>query len=178
MAAHRARIWFHWITLVLVASAYVIALARTGIDDPDQRLFWLDCHRAIGLALFALTALRLLARVVLPFERVHEPSRVLRLLARGTHAALYAGLVAMPLLGWAQSSAKAHKFKLFDHEFPRLLAHNSDLADRLGTWHENLAWLILALIAAHSLAALYHHFIKRDSVLIDMLRTRRAGTAR
>lgn len=177
MAGHRARIWFHWITLIFVATAYAIAFARTGMDDPDQRLFWLDVHRTVGLAVLALTALRLLSRVVLRFERVHEQSPLLHLLAGLSHVALFAGLLALPLLGWAQSSAKAHKFKLFDHAFPRLVGHDGGLADTLAFWHETVAWAILGLIAAHSLAALYHHFVRRDSVMIDMLRVRSPGEA-
>ena len=172
MAAHKARIIFHWVTFILVVSVYAIAFAREGIEDQDVRLFWLDCHRTIGLMILALTVLRLVARIVLPFERVHETSPVMRQMARVAHVLIYAGLVAMPLLGWAQSSAKMHKFKLFGTALPRLVAHNGDLGDKLALWHENVAWALLALIGLHSLAALWHHFIRRDMVLVDMLRAR------
>jgi len=172
MTAHRIRIWFHWSTFLLVAAAYAIALARAAMDDPDQRLFWLDCHRTIGLAILALTVLRLVGRVVLPFERVHETKWLLRLGARATHVMIYLGMLAMPLLGWAQSSAKMHKFKLFGARFPRIFGHDRQMGDWLGVWHENLAWTMLALIGLHSAAALYHHFVRRDHVLVDMLRTR------
>ena len=172
MAAHRARIVFHWVTFLLVALVYVLAFYHEGVEDPDLRLFWLDWHRALGLGVMALTVLRLLGRVVLPFEPVHEPNPLLRLGARATHVALYAGLVAMPLIGWAMSSAKMHKFKLFGTALPGLVKHNADLADQLGELHEALGWAILAVIGLHSAAALFHHFFKRDTVLLDMLRVR------
>lgn len=174
MAAHRTRIWFHWLTVILVSAAYLIAHYREGIDDPDARLFWLDCHRSVGLALLALTVLRLVARTVLPFEPLHEPNALMKIVARITHILLYAGLVAMPLLGWAQSSAKAHKFKLFGMKFPSLVHHNADLGDLLGAWHEGIAWTLLALIGLHSAAALFHHFVLRDRVLLDMIRVNTA----
>jgi len=176
MAAHRARIIFHWVTLFLVLAAYSLAFYHDGIDDPEQRLFLLDLHRSIGLAILVLTILRLVGRAILPFEPLHEPNPLLHAVARLVHVVLYAGLVAMPLLGWAQSSAKMHKFKLFGVVLPRLVKHNADLGDVLGVWHEGLAWTILALIGLHSLAALYHHFIARDPVLLDMIRVRAEGT--
>lgn len=172
MAAQRFRIGFHWLTVALVSAAYAIALYREGLDDPDLKLFWLDCHRAIGLTVLTLTALRLIMRKLLPFERPHEAGAVLRGAAWVTHGAIYLGLIAMPLLGWAQSSAKARKFKLFDVQLPALVKHDGDLAAVLAQWHETIGWAILGLIAVHSAAALFHHFVRKDTVLLDMLRVR------
>jgi hypothetical protein len=39
----------------------------------------------------------------------------------------------------------------------------------LGWWHEQLGWLLLGLIGVHALAALYHHYIRRDDVMRKML---------
>jgi len=176
MAARQLRIIFHWVTFLLVTASYTIAFYRTGLDDPDQRLFWLDCHRAIGLAVLALTLLRLAGRQVLPVESLHETTLLMRWIARASHVLLYIGLVAMPLLGWAQSSAKMRSFKLFGVHMPALLGHDPDFGDILGEWHETLGWAILALIGLHSLAALYHHFVRRDRVLVDMLTAKTASS--
>ena len=35
--------------------------------------------------------------------------------------------------------------------------------------HMSLAYLLLAFVAFHALAALYHHFARRDDVLVRML---------
>lgn len=169
MTARRLRIVFHWTTVLLVAAAYGIAFYRTGLDDPDQRLFWLDCHRAIGLSVLALTLMRLAGRQVLPVESMHETTLLMRWLARASHIALYVGLVAMPLLGWAQSSAKMRTLKIFGARLPPLVRHDADLGDILGQWHETIGWLVLAVIGLHSLAALYHHFVRRDRILLDMI---------
>lgn len=170
MAARVLRIGFHWITVLLVTAAFAIAFWRNGLDDPDQRLFWLDMHRTIGLVVLGLTVLRLLVRLFWKVESAMEGTPLLKLVSNASHSALYGLLLAMPLLGWAQSSAKMRKFRLFDHAFPRLMDRNPDLGDILGQWHEALGWAMLALIGLHSLAALYHHFVRRDHVLLDMLR--------
>lgn len=169
---HALRVAFHWISAVLIAAVFAIGFAHEGMEDGDSRLFWLDMHRAIGLAILAFAVLRLLFRVAVRFERLHETNPLLRLAAGASHIALYAAMLAMPLLGWAQSSAKMRKFKLFGIKLPALVRHDSDLADRIGEWHEQLAWVLLGLICLHAAAALYHHFIRRDGVLLNMLRFR------
>jgi cytochrome b561 len=97
------------------------------------------------------------------------------LASRATHLLIYLCLVAMPLLGWAQSSARARHFKLFDVPIPSLVHHDADLAERLGTWHAQLGWVLLGLIGLHALAALYHHYVLRDHVLRAMLPRPAAG---
>lgn len=172
MNGHAIRVGFHWLTALLVAAVFAIAFTHESIEDPDSRLFWLDMHRAIGLAILAIAAIRLLFRFVLRFERLHETSPVLRAAAAISHIALYAGILVMPLLGWAQSSAKMRHFKVFGVKLPAIVKHDSDLGDRIGEWHETLGWILLALIGLHAAAALYHHFVRKDGVLVNMLRSR------
>ena len=168
------RIIFHWLGFALVAAAFAIAFLRESVEDPEAKLFWLDCHRLIGFAILLLTALRLASRWLFKVPPPHEPIAAMRIAAQASHALLYAGLIAMPLIGWAQSSAKARKFKLFDVQLPSMVHHDGDLAASLAQWHEAIAWVLLALIGLHSLAALFHHFVRRDTVLLDMVRLRDA----
>jgi cytochrome b561 len=91
------------------------------------------------------------------------------LASRVTHGLIYTALVAMPLIGWAQSCAAARHLKLFGSPFPALVGHDRDLADTLAAWHENVGWAFLALIGLHALAAIYHHYVRRDDLLRAML---------
>ena len=92
----------------------------------------------------------------------------MRIAAWLTHAALYAALLALPLLGWALSDAAGKPPHLFGLALPALVAEDDDLADRLLAWHQDLAWVLLALVSLHIAAALWHHFIRRDDVLRAM----------
>jgi cytochrome b561 len=49
------------------------------------------------------------------------------------------------------------------------VADDPDLADVLTDWHAWAAWGLLALLAAHIAAALWHHWVRRDGVLAAML---------
>jgi cytochrome b561 len=88
---------------------------------------------------------------------------------------IYACLLAMPLLGWAQSSAMTRHFKVFGMPFPALVRRNHELGDTLAWWHAEVGWLFLSLIALHALAALLHHYVLRDDVLMTMIPARPGG---
>jgi cytochrome b561 len=161
---------FHWLTALLVAASFTIAWTRNGMDDLAARALWLDVHRSIGFAVLALTLLRLALRWGAgPVSSRGNLPLGMWMASRATHLLIYAGLIAMPLLGWAQSSARARHFKLFGLPVPSLVRHNPDLAEQLGSWHAQLGWVLLGLIGLHALAALYHHYVLRDHVLRAML---------
>lgn len=161
---------FHWLTAVLVAASFSIAWLRNSIDDLDARAFWLDVHRSIGFVILALTLARFATRLIVGTisHREHLPP-AMWLASRVTHFLIYAVLFAMPLLGWAQSSASARHFAVFGVTLPRLVSHNRDLADTLTWWHAQLGWALLALISLHVAAALFHHFVRRDHIVRAML---------
>lgn len=171
---------FHWMTALLVASSFAIAWLRNAMDDLTLRAFWLDVHRSIGLTVLVLTLLRLAMRWGAgPISGRGDLPLGMWMASRATHLLIYFGLIAMPLVGWAQSSARARHFKLFGLPVPSLVRHNPDLAETLGAWHTQLGWALLGLIGLHAVAALYHHYVLRDHVLKTMLpiRKRSAGTA-
>jgi cytochrome b561 len=124
----------------------------------------------LGLLILAITLARLSSRLLLgPVAHHTDLPLPMWLASRINHLLLYLLLMAMPLLGWAQSSARAHQFDIFGLAIPRLIQRDPDVADILSAWHDWLAWVLLALILIHSLAALYHHYVRRDDVLRTML---------
>ena len=93
------------------------------------------------------------------------------LIARATHIGFYVMLVAMPLIGWAASSAAGREivfYGLFD--WPLLpIGGGREAARGLMGLHELGAKVVYVLIALHVLGALKHHFIDRDNELRKML---------
>lgn len=51
---------------------------------------------------------------------------------------------------------------------PQALAAGSPYNELLAETHESLAFALIALVGVHTAAALYHHFVLRDSVLRRM----------
>lgn len=83
---------------------------------------------------------------------------------------LYGLLVALPLLGWANASARGWSVRLFGVlPLPALAAKGSALGHSLGDVHQTVAWVLLAIIGLHVLGALYHLIIVRDHTVARML---------
>jgi cytochrome b561 len=167
----RFLIAIHWLTLLLLLITVSLVLIRDEIDTKSIRLLLINNHRALGILIFAIVIVRILSKF---FYRKQLPQHALplwmRLAANLHHASIYLVLLALPILGWAQTSAAgktASLFGLFD--LPALIAEDSDLADTLTDYHEYAAWLLLFLVLTHAAAALWHHFVRKDDVMNSML---------
>jgi cytochrome b561 len=158
----------HWCTLLTVIAATTLALARDWVSDDDLTDALLGWHRYAGLAVLALTLARLVMRPLVKAP-VHALSPLLEKVAAATHLLMYAFLIGMPVLGWLTSNAHGVTLTLGPITLPNLVAKDHDLGDTLGEFHEWGAWAFLSLIGLHALAALWHHFALKDSVLSSML---------
>lgn len=166
----------HWLTVVLLLAAVALVAVRSGVDGRAPRAFLLDLHRGAGLLIALLALVRLVLRW--RYRRGVPPppvQGVWKLLATGSHALLYAGLLLVPMLGWALASARGLQISLVFGSLPALVATDPDLADSLGDAHRIAAVSLLGLATAHALAALWHHLVRRDGVLRAMLPRRRSS---
>jgi len=161
----------HWLTLVLLAGVYACIELRSGFpkgSDPRELLkHW---HFMLGLTVFGLTWLRLLARAFGKAPAiVPTPPAWQMLAARLMHLALYALLLGAPLAGWLTLSAGGKPIPFFGLELPPLVDPDPDLARQIKGWHELAGTVGYWLIGLHALAALAHHYISHDNTLRRML---------
>lgn len=160
----------HWLTLMLVIASFSLVWYADGIDDRELHktlIFW---HRSFGLTVLLFTAVRLLLRPFLARPAAMASGRAERHVATATHGLLYVLMLGIPMAGWLLSNAAGRTVSWFALvDLPALLARNRDLADQLHDLHEALATGLLVLIALHSLAALWHHLIRKDETLMRML---------
>jgi cytochrome b561 len=90
--------------------------------------------------------------------------------ATGTHVLLYMLLLAIPVTGWLMSSASGFPVVYFGVlPLPDLVAKDKSLADALKLVHYALNKTLLVLVVLHVAAALKHHVLDRDDVLVRML---------
>jgi cytochrome b561 len=127
-------------------------------------------HKTLGVALFLLVLVRLVLRLVLgapPLPASLPP--LMRLGAILSHWALYALMIAMPLIGWAMLSAAAYPIVLFGGiRLPPILPQSDALHTLLWAAHRWLAFAFFALILLHLAAALFHALVRRDGVFEAM----------
>lgn len=165
----------HWLTLALLIAVYALIEFRDVFPKGTAGHYAMKTwHEMLGLAVFALTFGRLALRWLLPAPPIAPaPPAWQHALAKAMHLALYAFLLAMPLLGWLMLSAKGKVIPFFGLELPPLLAANKALGHDLEEIHETIGNLGYWLIGLHAGAALVHHYLMRDDTLARMLPWRR-----
>ncbi len=162
-------VWLHWLLALAIIGSLGVGLYMTSLPFSPTRLKLFNWHKWAGMTILILSALRLLWRLT------HRPPPDLpmpawqRLAAHGTHWALYVLFFAVPLVGWAYSSAAGFPIVLFGVlPLPDWVPVNRELADVLKACHHYFAYAMAALIVAHIAAALKHHFVDRDGLLHRM----------
>ncbi len=89
-----------------------------------------------------------------------------------SHRLLYLLTFATAIVGWLMSGTFEHPLepKVFGLlPAPQLLLAGSPYGKLLAEIHETLAIALMTLVGVHVAAALYHHFVLRDSVLRRMV---------
>jgi cytochrome b561 len=130
-------------------------------------------HAAMGYDLLVLLVARLLWRWMNPVPALPGDTKPWeRLAAHVSHAGLYVLMFATTLVGWGLAGTMRTPLQqdIFGIKVPLIYA-NPDRATH-EMWedtHRILAYVLLALVAVHVAAALYHHFVKRDAVLKRMV---------
>lgn len=88
--------------------------------------------------------------------------------SRISHGSLYAAMLAMPLAGLAGSMFSTSGAVFFGVTIPRIVAPDKSISELLYSAHSAIAWILVALIALHVLAALKHLFVNKDQVFQRM----------
>ena len=171
---------FHWTIAGLLLVQ--IPLAFYMVDQPlgPDKLGNYAIHKSIGLLLFTVTALRLAWRLTHPAPPLSAGiARWQQFVARGTQILLYALMFLMPLTGLLRSQAANFPVSFFRFfTIPTIVGVNEALSKSLSAAHETQGSILLVLISAHALAALHHHFFRKDDVLRSMLPLGRSGFSR
>ncbi|HLQ01478.1 MAG TPA: cytochrome b [Burkholderiales bacterium] len=163
--------WFHWVMAALILAQItlgVMAVSWRLSPTKIELFFW---HKSTGVLILALAALRLLWRLANPAPAL--PSGVPaweRAAARSSHLLLYVLMIALPITGWIVNSASNIPFRIFWLiPLPAIVAPDKSTADLVALVHRGLAALLALVLVAHIGAALRHHFVKRNTVLMRML---------
>lgn len=164
----RGAIAFHWIIAALIVFNLWLGLAHDSLPR-DWKV--MPVHKATGITILALTLARIAWRFARPAPALPTTlSTWERGAAHVSHFLLYAFMLVMPFSGWAMVSGPKRRplqwFGQFDIPYLPVSPGVADIGHEV---HEILGWGFVALIALHVVAALRHHFLLRDTVLVRML---------
>lgn len=165
----------HWLTAVIVIGMFGVGLYMAEVAEPFSSLQFslFQWHKSFGVTVIALSLLRLGWLITGPRPADSNMAKAWEnRAAKLAHIALYVLLLVVPLTGWIMTSASTLGLKSMIFgvwELPQIVSPDKALHETFEEVHESLAWTFMGLVALHIGAALRHHFIYRDNVLIRML---------
>jgi cytochrome b561 len=140
---------FHWLTAILIFAALFIGFTMVN---------WLAGYAALRVIHMSIGALILLVVILRIVNRARHhppawPPTIGRLEGKAviwSERALYALLLAQPLVGWAMVSASGTPVRVFGVlRLPPIAPSNIDVFSVLREAHSILAYLLVAVVAAH-----------------------------
>lgn len=160
----------HWVTVVLVVAQFMTAWAIDHVEPTSAHLV-LTVHRSTGVTLWALVVFRLLWRIA-GMRKPPMPKTMGRSHKMGAELAeygLYALLLVQPVTGFLDSVYRGRAFNIFFWELPAIVHRDRPHAALAHLVHEAGGYALAGLVGLHAAAALLHHFVLKDGVLLSML---------
>jgi cytochrome b561 len=165
----------HWTTMLLVVGAYIASVGGSetriysSVNDLSRGL-----HELFGLTVFALTLVRVCWRAMHPPPKGPDMPAWMELGARLGHWTIYALLVLVPLTAILGAWLEGHPLTVLAvGNIQPWVPQSRQLGLLLANLHGWLGTSLIWLAGFHGTAALYHHFWRRDTVLLSMLPGRR-----
>ncbi len=166
-----AAVGLHWILALLIIFNLAFGLYTVDLPLSPQKLKLFSYHKWVGITVLLLSAARLFWRATHeapPLPDTMKPWE--KQVAHLSHGLLYILFFAAPITGWLFSSAAGFQtVYLGVLPIPDLISKDKEVADVLRLMHHWINYAMAAVIVVHIAAALKHHFLDRDDVLVRML---------
>lgn len=157
---------FHWISAALLLTTWIMILLY---ENLDSNLF-IGYHKAFGVSLLFWMIARVINRI---FTKAPPPLAMPKwqmLVSQLSHFALYAILIAMPMVGLLMAVYGGRPVDIFGvFQIPVFVTPDRSLARFYNNLHTEIIWpMIIGFTVLHIAAALYHQFVKKDNLIARM----------
>lgn len=164
----------HWLIAFLIIGQFIGGWLMTHEGVPESMVYdAFQLHKSFGFLVLVLSLIRLIWRLM------HRPPPLPAgmnaweiLVSKVTHIVFYGLMIGLPLTGWIHVSASPLEIPTVAFGIlpvPHLpVPIDGAFSELFGGFHEFLAFSTLGLLALHVGAALKHHFMEQDDVLIRM----------
>lgn len=162
----------HWLMAIAIFFMFGLGLYMVDLTYYDT---WykgsLDLHKNLGMVVLGFLIFRVFWRVINTRPTALTAPKWQQLMAHGMHHSLYVVMLLLMMSGYLISTADGRAIVVFDLlHIPALPWQIENQEDIAGEIHAILSWLLMALSAAHALAAVKHHVINKDRTLKRMLK--------
>lgn len=163
-------ILLHWLMAILIIGMLWLGLYMVDLPLNAEKLKFYRWHKEFGFIVLVLAVLRLLWRLGNNIPQLTNLAWWEKGAARIVHLCFYGFMFLLPITGWLLSSAAGFQVSVFGwFLLPNLIPADENLRELFTNIHEWLAYFLIAFIVLHTAAALKHHFINRDNILLRML---------
>ena len=159
----------HWVIALLLIGLIGIGWYMTSIEDQPNSRWYFNLHKSFGLVAAVLIFFRLLWRLThklapLPPSVPHWQAKA----SRGIHLMLYCCMLIMPITGFIAASFGKQGIVFFGIKLPLWVNPSHAISKQFFEIHEVTAWILVALITLHILAAMKHLVINKDQIFQRM----------
>ena len=162
---------FHWLITLAIITLITVGFIMSSMDPSPDKYELYNIHKASGVMVLMLVILRLLWRFS---NKIVQPPadlpNILKLAAKSGHLMLYVFMLLMPISGVLMSYFGGYDVSVFGLFVIPSADKSPQIAGMFHQIHVLGIWAFIAVIVLHISAALYHHFIRRDNVLIRMIK--------
>lgn len=163
----RFAIALHWIVAALIIWVGAVGLMFGNLLHAAKP-FWLNLHAIVGLVLLILVAVRTVWRLAHPAPPPPDADARTRMLSKATHAALYVLMAAIPVVGLISFLWHGRVFDFGVVKVSPGIVADKGIYRPTQTLHAWLTYGMVALLALHVAASLWHQFILRDGLMARM----------
>jgi cytochrome b561 len=165
----------HWLLALMIIGSLSFGLYMVDLPFSPARVKQYNWHKWAGITILILSAVRLLWRLKNPPPPLAaDIANWQAQAAHWAHRLLYILFFALPLAGWAYSSAAGFPVVYFGIiPLPNWVPVSAELADTLKLVHRWLAYTLASLICMHIVAAFFHQLTDDHGLLERMIPKRK-----
>ena len=169
-------IFLHWFMFLMISIAFGVAFI---LDDLPKTIkpFWVNIHFVIGSLVLLLLLVRLVWRLrigtpPLPSD-MHAHTKYA---SQIVHDLLYGLMALIPIVGLVTAFYRGRgiDFGVFVVSSP--LETDRTIARFFKEIHELAAWTLLILAGGHAFLALFHHYVRKDGILLRMIPAKKVSS--
>jgi len=164
-------ILLHWIIAIIVIGMLTLGIYMSDLPNSLYKLKLYGWHKEWGFVVLFLITLRIIWKMRNVSPSLTAPIPYWQIvIAKLTHWMFYLILFVMPITGWIITSSANLPVSFFGFfVIPVITSRSKNVQHLFANIHSWVAYILIALIVLHILAALKHAFIDKDDILKRML---------
>jgi cytochrome b561 len=162
----------HWTMMLLIIGQLALGLRIADMEPGLANLWLYGLHKTVGFGVLVLVLVRIAWHLISPPPVPLGARNATFWAARAAHWTIYALIIAIPLTGWAGSSATGIDVMIADRwTVPPLVEASEDGEAWWFRLHDILTKLLMALVTIHMLGA-FKREMEGDGTLTRMIKGR------